>query len=301
MIFQKTKRIGKAGSDSIGYAAKCHARSAGGNILVWFILLLSGAFLVLPLAFAVVNAFKPFDEIFIFPPRLYVVNPTWDNFTDLFVMCSNTWVPFTKYLFNSLYTTIAATVCMVVISSMCAYPLAKNEFPGKKWIFEIIVTALLFVPQVTFLPQYFIIAKLGMIDTYSAMILPVLGTTLGVFLMKQFMEQLPTALLEAARLDGYNEFQILFKIIMPNVKPAWMTLVIFTFQAVWNSNSSQYIFKEDLRTLPTLMSTIISGNTIARAGVGAAATVFLMIPPIVLFVISQSSVVQTMAYAGIKE
>jgi len=283
-------------------ASKRYARSLGSNIFVAIILLLSGALLVLPLVYSVSNSLKPFDEIFIYPPRLYVVNPTLDNFTDLIAMCSNTWVPFLKYLFNSLFTSASTTFLMVIISSMCAYPLAKNEFRGRKLIFELIVTSLLFVPAVTFLPQYFIFSGLGMIDTYWVMILPVLGTTLGVFLMKQFMEQIPTALLEAARIDGYSEFQILFKIIMPNVKPAWMTLIIFTFQQAWNNTTvQQFVFKEGLRTLPTLMTQIIMGNTMARAGVSAASTVFMMVPPILLFIVSQSAVVQTMAYAGIKE
>ena len=258
--------------------------------------------LALPLVYAVVNAFKPFDELFIFPPRFYVVNPTWDNFTDLIVMCANSWVPFGKYLFNSIFTTVVTTAAMVVISAMCAYPLAKNRFPGRTGIFSTIVTALLFVPAVTFLPQYLVIAKLHMIDTYWALILPTLGTTLGVFLMKQFMEPLPNALIEAARIDGCSEFGILFRIVMPVVKPAWMTLIIFTFQGVWNNTSAgQFVFKETLRTLPIMLSQIVSSGTIARAGVGSAAAVVLMLPPIILFIIGQSSVVQTMASAGIKE
>ena len=285
-----------------GYAAKYYARSFGGNIAFGIFLIIFAVFMAIPLVYAFVNAFKPFEEIFVFPPRLYVVNPTWDNFVDLFDICSNTWVPFTKYLFNSVFVSVVTTVLTIVISSMCAYPLAKNQFRGKNVIFSLIVTSLLFVAQVTFLPQYLIIAKLGLIDTYSVMILPALGSTLGVFLMKQFMEQIPTALLEAARMDGCNEFYIWYKIVMPNVKPAWITVMIFTFQGVWNnSGSQQFVFKESLRTLPTMMSQIVSGSTIARAGVSSAATVFLMVPPILLFLFSQFSVVQTMAFAGIKE
>ena len=270
--------------------------------MMLIILTLTGFVLVLPLVFALVNSLKPFGEIFIYPPRLYVVNPTLDNYLSLIALCSNTWVPFTKYLFNSVFTTLVTTTLSVVISSMCAYPLAKNRFPGKKSISGIIVTAMLFVPAVTFLPQYLIIAKLKLINHYLSIILPLLSTTMGVFLMKQFMEPLPEALLEAARIDGYSEFGILFQVVMPNVKPAWMTLAIFAFQNSWNNTSSQqFIFKENLRTLPTLLSQIVSGSGIARAGVSAAATVFLMTPPILLFIFAQSSVVETMAHAGIKE
>lgn len=296
----KKRRMPRASANVVGVGRQ--TRSRAGNFLVAVVLTLCGAVLALPLVYAVVNAFKPFDELFIFPPRFYVVNPTWDNFIDLMAMCANSWVPFTKYLFNSLFTTVVTTAAMVVISAMCAYPLAKNKFPGNKAIFNTIVTALLFVPAVTFLPQYLVIAKLHMIDTYWALILPTLGTTLGVFLMKQFMEPLPDALMEAARIDGCSEFGILFRIVMPVVKPAWMTLIIFTFQSVWNNTgASQFVFKENMRTLPILLSQIVSSGTIARAGVGSASAVVLMLPPIILFVIGQSSVVQTMASAGIKE
>lgn len=285
-----------------GYSAKRFARSLGGNIVVWLLLLLTGAFLALPLVYAVASSLKPFSEIFIFPPRFFVQNPTLDNFIDLFILCANSWVPFSKYLFNSLFVAVSTTFLCVVISSMCAYPLAKNQFPGKNIIFNLVVISLMFVSQVTFLPQYIIIAKMGLIDTYWALILPTLGGTMGVFLLKQFMEQIPTAILEAARIDGYNEFSIFAKIIMPNVKPAWMTLIIFTFQGVWNNTGTQsYVFSEDLRTLPTMLSQVVSSNTMARMGTGAAATVFLMLPPILLFIFLQRSVVETMAFAAIKE
>ena len=296
------KRVRKSESRATVVGVGRQTRSRGGNFAVGVVLLLAGSVLALPLVYAAVNAFKPFSELFIYPPRLYVVNPTLDNFVDLLAMCANTWVPFSRYLFNSLFTTVTATGLMVIIGAMCAYPLAKNRFPGKDMIFHTIVTALLFVPSVTFLPQYLVISRLRLINTYWALILPVLGTTLGVFLMKQFIEPIPDSLLDASRVDGCNEFRLLFSIIMPNVKPAWMTLIIFTFQSVWNSGaSSQFVFRENLRTVPILLSQIVSSSTIARAGVGSAATVVMMIPPIILFIVGQSSVVQTMATAGIKE
>lgn len=298
----KLLRRSKGASSETGYAAKRFARSLGGNIAVWMVLLLTGAFLSLPLIYAISSSLKPFSEIFIFPPRFLVQNPTLNNFTDLFILCANSWVPFSKYLFNSLCVAFTTTFLCVILSSMCAFPLAKNQFPGKDVIFNIVVVSLMFVSQVTFLPQYIIMAEIGLIDTYGALILPTLGGTLGVFLMKQFMEQIPTPILEAARIDGCNEFTIFLRIIMPNVKPAWMTLIIFTFQGVWNNSGTQsYVFRENLRTLPAMLSQIVSGNTMARMGVGAAATVFLMIPPIVLFIFLQRSVVETMAFAAIKE
>ncbi|MBO5200614.1 MAG: carbohydrate ABC transporter permease [Clostridia bacterium] len=281
--------------------ARRHIRSLGGNILIGVILALVGAFLALPLVYAVVTAIKPIDELFIFPPRFFVRNPTLDNFTDLIDLCANGRIPFTKYLFNSIFISVCYTVLQVFFSSAAAYPLAKIDFPGRELYFKVIVTSLLFTTTVTQLPIYIILSEMGLVDSYWAMILPPLGGTMSVFLMKQFMEQIPGAIIEAARIDGCNEFKVFFKIIIPNVKPAWLTLIIFAFQAIWNAQSGILIFREDLRPLPTMISQIVTGNGIARAGAGSAATVFLMIPPIVLFILTQSGVMETMANAAIKE
>lgn len=284
------------------YSTKHYARSMIGNIIVIIFLLCVAGFLAMPLVYAIANSLKPFSEIFVYPPRFFVVNPTLDNFRDLFVTCANQWIPFSRYFFNSCFISVTTTVLTVFISSLCAYPLAKNDFPFKEKIFSTIVVSLLFVSAVTFLPQYLVISKLGMIDTYWALIIPPLSGSLGVFLMKQFMEQIPTAIIEAARIDGCGEFKIFRLIIMPNVKPAWMTLIIFTFQGIWNNSSiQQFVFNEELRTLPSLMQQIVSGNTMAYAGVGAASAVFMMIPSLIIFIATQGSVMQTMAFAGIKE
>jgi putative chitobiose transport system permease protein len=277
-------------------------RSFGGNLIVIFILAVTGAFMALPLVYALVSAFKPFEEIFIFPPRFFVRRPTWDNFTNLFIISSNMWVPFTRYVFNSLFVTFAATFLHVLFASAAAYPLAKHDFPGKNKIFSVAVISLMFVPQVTFIPQYVVMAKLGWINTYAALILPPVGAALGLFLMKQFMENIPVPMLESARIDGANEYRIFLQIVMPNVKPAWLTLTIFSFQGVWNNSSLlQFIYSEELKLLPNAMNQIITGSSIARLGVGMAASVFLLLPPLVLFISIQNRVIETMAYAGIKE
>lgn len=281
--------------------AKKHARSVGGNIVVGVILAAVGIFLMLPLVYAVVTALKPIDELFIFPPKFFVRNPTLDNFSDLIDLCANGRIPFSKYLFNSIFISVVFTVLQVLFSSAAAYPLAKIKFPGRDTYFKVIITSLLFTTTVTQLPIYIILSKIGLIDTLWALILPPLGGTMGVFLMKQFMEQIPQAIIEAAHIDGCNEFEVFFKIIIPNVKPAWLTLTIFAFQSIWNTQSGILIFREDLRPLPTMISQIVSSNGITRAGAGSAATVFLMIPPIVLFIATQGGVMETMASAAIKE
>lgn len=276
-------------------------RSPVGNVMVYIILFIVGAFLALPLVYALASSVKPYEEIFLFPPKFYAINPTFNNFRDLLFLCSNSLVPFSRYIFNSLLVSSMVTVVHVVFASMAAYPLAKNEFVGKNTIFNIVVAALLFVPQVTFLPQYIIISRMKIINTLLAVIFPNIGLAMGLFLMKQFMEQIPNSIIEAPRMDGASELQILFRIIMPNVRPAWLTLSIFTFQAIWNNGGQSVLFDEQIKLLPAMLAQIMSESLIARMGVSMAATVFLMIPPIIFFIISQSKVIKTMAFAGIKE
>lgn len=297
----KDKKIKVINKTSDKFVAKKYTRSIGGNLFVWFFLALFGSFLALPLIYVIASSLKPYNEIFIFPPKILVNNPTIDNFIDLFELCANLNMPFSRYLFNSIFISVIVTISHVVFSSMCAYPLAKNDFPGKKTIFKLIEFSLMFVSTVTFLPQYIIISRLRMIDTLWAMILPSLGTTLGVFLMKQFMEQIPTAIIEAARIDGCTEYGIFLRIIMPNVKPAWFTLTIFVFQAIWGNAGQEFVFREDLRTLPVIISQLTTGAGIARVGSTAAGTIFLMTPPILMFLVLQSNVVETMSSAAIKE
>lgn len=276
-------------------------RSFGGNLFSGLVLLLLGIFMALPLVYVVSASLKPFDEIFTFPPKILVRNPTLDNFTDLFILCSNSLVAFSRYIFNSLFITVTATFLHVIFASMAAYPLAKNQFPFKDVIFGLVVTCLLFVPQVTAVPSYIIMSKLHWINTYAAQIFPTIGGSMGLFLMKQFMESLPTSMMESARLEGANEFRIFYRIIMPNVKPAWLTLIIFVFQSLWNVTSSTVVYDEQLKTLQIAMTQFYTGAGIARMGVTFAALVILMVLPIGLFIALQSRVIETMAFAGIKE
>lgn len=276
------------------------ARSRMGDTTVIALLVVTGCFMALPLVYTVVSSFKPFEEIFLFPPRFFVQRPTLDNFTNLFIVTANSWVPFSRYIFNSVFVSVFTTAAYVLVASMAAYPLAKHNCPGKGLIFNIIILSLLFTPKVTYIPQYIIMAKLGWINTYLSLILPPMGAALGVFLMKQFMEQIPTALIESARIDGSGELRTFFTIIMPNVKPAWLTLVIFTFQAIWNNNGGAFIFDEAKKMLPMAFMQIAAGG-LARFGVSMAASVLLLIPPIIAFIFTQANVIQTMSQAGIKE
>jgi len=238
--------------------------------------------------------------LFIFPPRFFARQPTVANFTQLFDLTSSSWVPFSRYVFNTVLNTIVGTVVHILAAAMCAYPLAKNHFPGKKTIFNIVVWSLLFSGGVTEIPVYLVMSTLGIIDTYFAFWLPEIAASMGTFLLKQNMAQIPNAMIEAARIDGASEWKILWRIVMPAVKPAWLTLAIFAFQRNWNATSSSYIYTETIKTLPAALSQITAAGSVARAGEAYAASVLMLIPPIIFFILAQSSTVKTMAHAGIK-
>ncbi|MBQ5376803.1 MAG: carbohydrate ABC transporter permease, partial [Lachnospiraceae bacterium] len=209
-------------------------------------------------------------------------------------------VTFSRYLFNTVFITAVGTAGHLIIASMGAFVLAKYDFPGNQAFFKIVTVAMMFTGYVTQIPNYLILNKLGWIDTYWAIIIPAFASPLGFFLMKQFMEGLPTSLIEAAKIDGANEWRVFSKIVMPNVKPAWMTLIIFSVQALWNNKASTYIYSEERKTLVYALQQIQSGG-IARTGQGAAVLVVVMIVPILIFVFSESQILETMASSGLKD
>ncbi len=229
-----------------------------------------GALSILPIVFVVSTAFKPLEELLLFPPPFFVRRPTLDNFQDLVLATDALAVPFSRYLFNSVFVTLTVILLQVVICSMCAYPLAKAQgLPGSNIIFAMIVASLTFAPQVLSIPRYLVVQKLGLIDTYGALILPALPWSFGLFMMKQFMQNsVPNEFLEAARVDGASEWTIFWRIVMPNVSPAWNTLLILGF--------------------------------IEHMGAQSAASFLMLAPPIIVFMLRQAKVIQSMAHAGIK-
>ena len=256
--------------------------------------------MILPFVYSIVQSLKPPEELFRFPPRFFVTNPTLRNFKELFGLTNSLWVPFSRYVLNSVIITFVGTLGHVLLASMAAFAIAKFPFPGSKIIFNIVVWSLLFTSDITALPLYIVTAKLGLINTHWSLILPAIGGSLGFFLMKQFIEQVPGSIIESATVDGANELRTWWSIVLPITKPAWLTLIIFSFQSLWNNPGSSYIYQEEMKTLPTVMSQI-SSSGIARVGAAAAAAVILMIPPMLTFLLSQRNVIETMAYSGIKE
>lgn len=275
-------------------------RSMAGNAILFLFMAVCGVFMALPLVFIVNNAFKSLGELFSYPPTIFVRNPSMDNFNDLAVLMSNSWVPFSRYIFNTVLITGGGTAGHVIIASLAAYPLAKHDFPGKKLLFSIVVLSIMFTYQVTAIPNYLIISKLGINNTYLAVILPACAYGLGLYLMKQFMEQLPDSLIESARLDGASEYKVFWRIIMPNVKPAWLTLAVLQFQTVWGNTGSTFLRDEQLKPLQYALQQIVNGGP-ARQGAAAVVTFIIAAVPITFFMICQSSIIETMTTSGMKE
>lgn len=276
------------------------SRSRLGTFAIMSVLLVFAVIMALPLVLIIANAFKPLDELWIFPPKLYAKNPTLSNFRDMFTIMAESSVPFLRYVFNTVFITVMGTAGNIILSSMCAFVLAKKKFPGSRWIFQMIVFSLMFNATVGQIINYITLASLRWIDTYLALIIPACASSLGLYLMKQFIEQVPDSLIEAARIDGASQWSVFWKIVMPNVKPAWLTLMLLSVQSLWGLGETPYIYKEELKTLPYALGQILAGG-VARAGVGAAVTVFMMIVPILIFILSQSSIIETMSSSGIKE
>lgn len=275
-------------------------RSIAGDLALYIFLVFVAYIMAFPIIYAVNAALKPLDELFMFPPKIYAQNPTFDNFSDLFVTMGKSWVTFSRYLFNTVFITAVGTAGCLIIASMAAFVLAKYDFPGAQLFFKLVTVAMMFSYYVTGIPNYIIINKLGWVDTYWAIIIPAFAFPMGLFLMKQFMEGLPTSLIEAAKIDGANEWRVFYGIVMPNVKPAWMTLIIFSVQALWNNRASTYIYSEERKTLVYALQQI-QGGGIARTGQGAAVIVVIMVIPIAIFIFSESQILETMASSGLKD
>ena len=287
---------------SKGYQYKKYTRSKFGSFVYFVFLVLAGSFSVLPLIYCVTTAFKPLDELLVYPPRFFVRRPTLTNFVEIPALLGKMSVPVTRYFLNSLFITFVSTLLQIIFASMAAYVLSKSKIKFKAVFFLIVQFSLLYNGTTLAIPQYLILSNLRLIDSIWVYILPTLASTTGVFLIKQFIDaSIPDALLEAARIDGASPFRIYLSVVMPNIKPAWMTILLFAFQGVWSiSPASGTIYSEELKTLPYVMSSIASGG-LARQGSAMACTVLLLLPPVIVYFVTQSNVMQTMSSAGIKE
>ncbi len=274
------------------------------QVILTILLSFLAVFMLLPIVFIFMQAFKPLSELFLYPPRFYVMNPTLDNFSQLLTSVDVAVVPVIRYLFNSVLTSILTVVVVVMVSTMVAYALSKHNFYGKNMILNVTIMALMFAPQAVIIPRYIIVQRLGLIDNYLAHILPLVAAPVSVFLFKQFVDQVPDDLLAAARIDGASEWHILFRIVIPICRPAVSTVALLTFQSAWNTMepSIYYIENEAMRTLPFFLGTLTSGlaNNVAGQGAAAAAGLLMFLPNLIFFLVMQSRVIETMAHSGLK-
>ena len=276
-------------------------RSAGGDAGITVMLTILGIFMFLPMLYVVMQSLKPLDELWMFPPRFYVVNPTFKNYRDLFMLMNTSWVPFSRYIFNTVLVAVAGTAGHLFLASLAAYALAKIKFPGRNFMFQTVQMSLMFNATVTAITSFILMSALGWLDSYLAIIVPAWCSSLGLYLMKQFMDtNVNDSVLESARLDGAKELKIFWIIAMPMVKPAWLTLIIYSFQGLWNAGASMYIYSEQYKSFNYAIGQILAGG-IKRAGASAASLVIMMLVPIIIFIISQSNIIETMGSSGMKD
>ena len=277
------------------------ARSAGGDAGISVILVLLGAFMFLPMVYVIMQSLKPLDELWMYPPRFYVMSPTLKNFKDLFTLMNISWVPFSRYIFNTVLVSVAGTAGHLFLASLAAYALAKIKFPGRDFMVQTVQMSLMFNSTVTAITSFILMSALHWLDSYWALIVPAWCSSLGLYLMKQFMDtNVNDSVLESARLDGAKELKIFWIIAMPMVKPAWLTLIIYSFQGLWNAGASMYIYSEQFKSFNYAIGQILAGG-IKRAGAGAASQVIMMLVPIIIFIISQSNIIETMGSSGMKD
>lgn len=295
----ETKRIKRRHKSLLGTGSRLN-RKASGDVFMLVLVGLMAAFSFFPLLMAVSMSLKPIHELFYYPPKLLAENPTLDNFKMLLSLMQNTRVSFFRYAFNTVFISVAVTVGHVFLASMAAYPLAKLKIPGIKAINTIVMMSLMFVSAVTDVANYLTVSWLGWLDTYWACIIPTMGASLGLFIMRNYMTTIPDSLLEAARMDGCTDFQLYWRIVMPLSKPAWLTVAILMFQQVWCMDNTNYVYDESLKTLPYALSQVTSG-AIVRVGAGQAVGVLMMIVPAIVFMVNQTKIIETMASSGMKD
>lgn len=274
-----------------------------GQLKIILLILPLVIFMGLPIVFIINHAFKPMEELFAFPPTFFVKNATLDNFTKLIKFSNNSGIPLSRYLFNSIVVTVITMGLALLLTTMSAFALAKIKFKGRDMLAHINQVAIMFVSTAVLIPRYLVVCELGLIDNVFAHILPLVAMPVALFLVKQFVEQVPDSLLEAAYMDGATDLDIYLKVIMPMIRPAVATAAILVFQQVWtNMETSSYFFSDDsMKTLTFYMNTLVNANnTVAGQGMAAAASLIMFLPNLVLFIILQNKVMNTMANSGIK-
>jgi len=272
------------------------------QIKFYLVILPVALFMTLPIIYILNQAFKPLDELFRFPPTFIVERPTLQNFRMIFDLTSGTGIPMTRFLVNTIVITVLTVGLSILITAMAAYALSKKKFRLKNWVFKINQAALMFVPAAVAIPRYLIIVNIGLNNNFLVHILPLLAMPVCLFLVKQFVDQVPDSLIESARLDGAGEIVVMFRIVFPLIKPALATVGILCFQIVWGATeaSNLYLVDDTLKSFSFYITNIATLNTPAMAGVQAASSLIMFLPNLIIFIAMQSRVMNTMSHSGIK-
>lgn len=272
-------------------------RGLGARALVY--VLLTGAVVVtlVPFVWMYLGSVKTQQELLRRPPTWWPETFTWENFSAWFGR-----LDIATYFVNSVVVALFTVLGTLLFCSMVGYALAKLEFAGKRIVFALVLVTLMVPGVVTFVPLFVVVSRLGLVSTYAALILPFLAGPLGVFLMRQFIQEIPDALLEAARIDGASEVRIFAGIIMPLCGPALATLAILTFLGSWNNFLWPLVVaqSEDMYTLPVALSLYSVGQNSTNYGVLLAGSVLVITPVLLLFVALQRYFTQGIAVTGIK-
>jgi len=267
------------------------------KIFVYLALIIGGILMMLPFFWMSLGAFRPVKEIMVFPPTFLPENPTLQNFVEVFER-----IPFVRYYLNTIFVTVIPTIVTVSTATLAGFGFAKYKFWGDKVLFWLILATMMIPYPVTIVPLYIMAFKAGLVDTYAGLIVVGLSSAFGIFLMRQFILNIPDDLLDAARIDGCSEFRIFFQIILPLTKPALVTLTLFTFTGHWNSYiwPLMIVSSDKLKTL-SLAIPMFQGQYVYNPNLVFAASLMSLLPTIILFIFGQRYFVEGITLSGIKE
>lgn len=270
-------------------------RISPGRIALYAVLAVLAFLTIFPFIWMFVTSLKTSSEVFAWPITLLPEDPQWGNF-------ATAWArqPFTRFFQNTLFITIGTTIATLFTSSTAGFAFEKYDFPGKRFLFMLVLMLLMLPPQVTLVPTYLLVRSMGLVNTYWALMIPGLTSVFGIFLMRQFMQSIPDELVDAARIDGCNDWNIYTLIILPLLKPALAVLAIFTFTGSWNSFLWPLIVSDsvDMYTLQVGIA-FFSGQTGTEYQYMMAVAVISLLPVVLMYVLFQRYFVSSAAMSGL--
>ena len=264
------------------------------DVLGKLLLILVMAF---PFFWMISTALKTLAETLQYPPALLPESLQWSNFPEVFKT-----IPVWTYLRNSLIVCTSTVLLQYLIIVPCAYSLAKYDYKAKPLIFALVMLGQMIPMQITFLPVYFMFSKLGLMDTYTAMIVPFISNPFGIFMLRQYFMQIPSEVIEAARLDNASDLKIMFKVMMPMVNSALITIGLLAFISNWNNYFWPLIMtsKDAYRTLPIGISLLKDAETLQKWNIIMAGNLLLVLPMLGLYIAASKKIRNAFVYSGIK-